>query len=77
MNYWVGVITGAMTAFLLFLVFAIVQSQEMRMLQEQMAALHKEHEELVGWVDENRTVMQTYKFFNQSWQAILDMRKDK
>lgn len=74
MHYWVGVVTGALTSFILFLIFAIVQNQEVRMLQEQMAVLHKEHEELVGWVEENRTVMQTYKFFNQSWQAIIDAR---
>ena len=76
MNYWVGVVTGALTSFILFLVFAMVQSQEVRMLQEQMAVLQKEHEELVGWVEENRTVMQTYKFFNQSWQAIIDLKKE-
>lgn len=77
MNYWVGVVTGALTSFILFLIFAIVQNQEVRMLQEQMAVLHKEHEELVGWVEENRTVMQTYKFFNQSWQAIIDLKKEQ
>lgn len=74
MNYWVGVVTGALTAFLLFLIFAIVQNQEVRTLQEQMAALHAEHVELAEWVEENKIVMQTYKFFNQSWQAIIDLR---
>lgn len=39
-----------------------------------MAALHAEHVELAEWVKENKTVMQTYKFFNQSWQAIIDLK---
>lgn len=76
MNYWVGVVTGALTSFILFLVFAMVQSQEVRMLQEQMAVLQKEHEELVGWVEDNERVMRTYEFFNQSWQAIIDLKKE-
>lgn len=60
--------------FMLVTVICVAGSanHKVKELEARMSAMEREHEEIEAWIEDNRTVMQTYKFFNKSWQAILD-----
>lgn len=76
-NYWVGVITGFATAFCFVCPLGFIVNQNMKDIREEVAEIEQRQVELEAWYKENEMVMQTYKFFNQSWQAIIDMQKEE
>lgn len=77
MSYWGGVITGFFCTLVLASLTLFIHVSQLRSMEERLGEIEREHEELLEWVEDNKTVMQTYKFFNQSWQAIIDMRKEQ
>lgn len=76
-NFWVGCITGFICALLFFSVAMFVHVQHLKWLEVQMTNMLAVQQEQEKWIEDNRMVMQTYKFFNESWQAILDMENRK
>lgn len=60
--------------FMLVTVICVAGSanHKVKELEARMSAMESEHKEIKCWIEDNKTVMQTYKFFNKSWQAILD-----
>lgn len=76
-NYWVGVITGCCCSLLLTICTGLVCMSKVHALEQQMAELSLKQAQQAEWIADNETVMRTYKFFNQSWQAIIDMNKNE
>ena len=76
-DFWVGTIAGAAAAFILFVVSAMVLNKRVDELQAQMNQLQQVQTEQREWIEENAYIMRTYKFFNESWQAILDKEKHR
>lgn len=76
-DYWFGVLTGFITALLFALISMMCMGRKIEQLEQQMSEVTREHEEIKEWIADNETVMRTYKFFNQSWQAIIDMNKQE
>lgn len=74
-NYWTGVVVGSLIALILTVCGLFYYSNRTQVLEKEMVELKQRQEKLEAWYKENETVMQTYKFFNQSWQAIIDMSK--
>lgn len=74
-SYWVGVACGALASLVFAVIGLIVLGSKMAVLQEQMALLRTKQESQEKWIEENKTVMQTYEFFNKTWEAILEEKK--
>lgn len=76
-NYWVGVLTGLACALIFYGISLAIVSDKMRNYESQLVELKAIVNQQNEWIEENKTVMQTYKFFNQSWQAIIDLQENK
>lgn len=76
-DYWFGVLTGFIAALLFALISMMCMGKKITMLEQQMSEVTREHEEIKEWVEDNKTVMRTYEFFNKSWQAIIDMKENE
>lgn len=48
---------------------------EVDSLKMQVAELSRRQDSIEEWYAENKTVMQTYRFFNESWKAIIDLKR--
>lgn len=75
-EFWVGVFTCLGCSVIFFVIAMFAVNVKVEELEQQMIELQKTQEQQAQWIAENKTVMQTYKFFNQSWQAIIDMEKE-
>lgn len=71
-EFWVGTFCGFICSLILAIVSMFYVANEMKAMNMRYAKLEKEHEEIAKWIEDNKTVMQTYKFFSESWEAILD-----
>lgn len=69
--FWCGTFCGLMCALVLFGCCMFVFVNKIKQLETRITTLESEHTELSKWVEENETIMRTYKFFNESWAAIL------
>lgn len=76
-DYWFEVLTGFLAALLFAIVAMLCMGKKITVLEQQMTDITQEHVEIKEWVEDNKTVMRTYEFFNKSWQAIIDMKEDK
>lgn len=74
-DFWVGTIAGAVAALILFICSAAVVNARVNELQTQMNQLQQTQAAQQEWIEENEYIMRTYKFFNESWQAILDKER--
>lgn len=75
-GYWSGVLIGIAVGFIIGIVSLFVVDTRVKELEKQMVELQQQQESIATWIADNETVMRTYKFFNQSWEAIIDMRKE-
>ena len=62
---------------MLFIVAAFVVNTRVNELQAQLDDLKAERAAEKEWIEENKTVMQTYKFFNESWAAIIKLQEER
>ena len=76
-DFWLGTFAGAFAAIILFIVAAAVVNERINELQAQMNMLQKQQAAEKAWIEENKTVMQTYKFFNESWAAIIKLQEER
>lgn len=80
-DFWALTLTCLICALFLTIVTSIClmwsMKQKVEEVQMQMNEVQSEHEELKKWVGENEYVMRTYKFFNESWQAIIDLHREE
>lgn len=77
-EFWVGTFCGFICALILAIVSMFYVSNELKAMNMRYDKLEQEHKEIAKWIEDNKTVMQTYKFFNESWEAILDYeQRDK
>lgn len=53
-----------------------IMNDKVNELQTAVMSMQKVQYEQRQIIEEDRKIMQTYKFFNDSWQAIIDMRKE-
>lgn len=74
-GYWLGVLTGIGTALIAFLVLQFINITQQDNVVAELRKCQEQVKELSAIVEEDRQIMRTYKFFNESWQAIIDMEK--
>lgn len=74
-DFWVGVFTGFVATIILAIMILIVHNKRMTELSDQFKAIQTAQQEQRAWIEESRTIMQTYKFFNESWEAIINYDK--
>ena len=61
---------------MLFIASAFVMDARIKELQTQLDDLKAAQAAEKEWIEENKTVMQTYKFFNESWAAIIKLQEE-
>jgi hypothetical protein len=76
-DFWVGVFAGFVTTTILAIMILTVHNKRMTELSDQFKALQVAQQEQRAWIEESRTIMQTYKFFNESWEAIINYDEGK
>ena len=74
-DFWLGVLSGALATFILTIVFLFTLNERIKELQGEMDSLKNEHEIQKEWIEENKTIMRTYKFFNESWKVIIELQE--
>lgn len=74
-NFWVGAITGMMCSSVLFIISMFIINDKVNELRTTVMSMQEVQCEQRRIIEEDRKIMQTYKFFNESWQAIIDLRK--
>jgi len=74
-NFWLGTFSGFLSALILFIVAMFVFTDKVNTLEQRQLVLEEVQAEQDKWIEDNKSVMQTYKFFNESWEAILDYDK--
>ena len=76
-DYWVGVISGAAASLIFVIASFFIMDIRVKELQTQFDELRQQHEEQAVWIEENKYVMQTYKFLNESWAAIIKLQEER
>lgn len=80
-EYQYVTITALLCALFMSIIISVCQIKacrdEVDGLKALVAELSKRQDNIEEWYAENETVMRTYKFFNESWQAIIDLRKQE
>ena len=74
-DFWVGVFAGFVTTTILAIMIFTIHNKRMTELSNQFKAIQATQQEQRDWIEESRTIMQTYKFFNKSWEAIINYDK--
>ena len=70
-EFWVGVCSGFVAAFIFFCVAFIVIDGSNTKLKKEMKELQHTQHEILRQVEEHEKVMRTYEFFNESWTAQM------
>lgn len=76
-DYWCGVIVGLSCSLILGAIGGICLSAKYDEMNKQILVLSERQKKIELWYEENKTVMKTYKFFNESWAAILEKRQNE
>lgn len=77
MNYWIGVIIGASCGIIVSTVAGLLCITRLNIYENRLLNIEKRQQKIEEWYAENERVMKTYEFFNQSWQAIIDMKDEE
>ena len=75
-DFWCGVVAGCISSMVLFAVILIAFNTRLNEMSKQLGQLQSVQQIQESWIEENKTVMQTYKFFNESWTAILEVAEN-
>ncbi len=74
-EFWIGVISGVTCSMLLFICALFAMSDKVNKLESRQLALEEKQVEQDSWIEDNKTIMKTYQFFNESWQAIIELEE--
>lgn len=74
-DFWIGVFAGFVATTILAITIFTIHNKRMTELSDQFKAIQAAQQEQRAWIEESRTIMQTYKFFNESWEAIINYDK--
>jgi formate-dependent nitrite reductase membrane component NrfD len=71
-SYWIGVIVGFISSLIIVVVALFIFNSKLIKMQTQLNNIEEVQADQSEWISENETVMRTYKFFNETWRAIID-----
>lgn len=71
-----GCIAGIAVALLALLIFHFTNLEADDMAMRKVEELSEKVAELEQTVGEDREIMRTYRFFNETWKAILEKDKE-
>lgn len=76
-NFWVGCVCGMAMSTMLFIICFMGIGQDIKNLQREQSRLNDRCDVLTKTIEDDHEIMKTYKFFNESWAAIIKVQEER